>query len=117
MVASKRQTVTDTTPATGSNAGEGRDASGTEKSAHRLQRRDEPGLLIRAWRAWLRFAELIGTINMIIILSVIYWTFGTVIAIPFKLRADPLSTRYAHYPGWVRKPDAPMDLESMRNQY
>ena len=117
MVATKRQIVTDATRAGGSNGSELSDDSGTKRSGHRLKPRGEPGLLIRAWRGWLRFAEIVGTINMMIILSVIYWLMGTVIAIPFKLLADPLSMRHANYPGWVRRPDAPADLESMRSQY
>ena len=39
----------------------------------------------KVWAAWLKFADKLGTIQMMIILTVIYWTFVSVMAIPFKL--------------------------------
>ena len=47
----------------------------------------------RVWRGRLRLAEIIDNPNLGLFLSIIYWTFFTLIAIPFKLLADPLDFR------------------------
>ena len=89
------------------------------------ERRDEPrtpakpapGLGRRLWTRWLMFADIVGTVNMIIILSLIYILFVMLLAVPFKLIADPLRMRRSRPVQWVRKVPMATNLESMRNQY
>ena len=51
------------------------------------------GVIRKIWGRWIKIAEIIGTVQMIVILSIIYWVFMPLMAIPFKLRADPLALR------------------------
>jgi hypothetical protein len=69
-----------------------------------------------AWRRWLRFAEVLGNIQMILILSLVYWSFLAVIALPFKLLADPLAMRRSHRARWVSRRPLSNVLESMRKE-
>ena len=71
----------------------------------------------RVWRGWLKVAEVIGTIQMMVILSLMYWTILAITAIPFKLLADPLRLRSAQKGGWVRREPVSPTLENMRRQY
>ena len=87
----------------------------TEVTHRRVEHR--PGLLNRAWNGWLKFAVLLGNIQMTIILSVLYWTFVALFAIPFRLLADPLSLRSSQGTRWVQRPPDTVTLDSMRKQY
>ena len=69
-----------------------------------------------AWRRWLKIAVFLGNIQLTIYLSLIYWTFLVVIALPFKLLADPLSIRHSRKRGWVLRRAATDILESMKRQ-
>ena len=69
------------------------------------------------WRRWLRFIEILGTIQMVVMLSLIYWTFLIIIAIPFQLFADSLTARRSKHTQWVVRPPSSQLLESMRKQY
>ena len=59
------------------------------------------GILLTVWEKWLQFATVLGTIQMWVILTVIYWTLLPIIAIPFKFLADPLTLRRSNRGGWV----------------
>jgi hypothetical protein len=73
-------------------------------------------LLGRLWRKWLRLAEVIGNFNLGLLLSIIYWTFFTLVAIPFKLLADPLGFRSKNRGGWtVLRPTINI-MEEMKRQ-
>lgn len=78
---------------------------------------EQPGALRRAWQGWLRFAEILGTVQMFIILSLVYWTMVMIMAAFLKLFADPLALRRSHRNLWVRHQDVPDVLESMRRQF
>ena len=73
-------------------------------------------ILSKVWLRWLRFAEIIGNVQMIILLFLLYWTMLAIVAIPFKLLSDPLSLKSPRKGGWVRRPPIPKVLESMRKQ-
>ena len=73
-------------------------------------------LLSKVWGRWLKLANIIGTIQMIVILSIIYWSFLAIIAIPFKMLADPLSFRAANRARWIDRHHETVSLESMRKQ-
>ena len=64
----------------------------------------------------MRFAEIFGNFQMILMLTVLYWTIVFLIALPFKLLADPLSLRKNRGPSWTdRLPDSDV-MASMRRQ-
>ena len=58
-------------------------------------------MLGRVWRRWIKVAEIIGNIQMIIILSLLYWTIFAVVAIPFKFFADPLRLKHPDRVAWI----------------
>lgn len=61
-----------------------------ETEVRQLDLEQRSTLLRRAWNGWLKVAHILGTIQMIIILTLICWTLFALTAIPFKLIADPL---------------------------
>ena len=65
----------------------------------------------------MKFAEIVGTVNLVIILSILYWTMVTMVAIPFRIASDPLRIKTSKGHGWVLRDSFNTDLESMRNQY
>lgn len=69
----------------------------------------------RVWNHWLKFAEIVGTIQMVIILTLLYWTVLALTAIPFRVFADPLGLKRPQ--GWVQCGEEGSDLDSMKNQY
>jgi hypothetical protein len=64
----------------------------------------------------MRFAEIFGNFQMILMLTVLYWTIVLLIAIPFKLLADPLSLRKNRGPSWTDRPPESDVMGSMRRQ-
>ena len=73
-------------------------------------------LLKRAWRGWLKFAHILGTIWMMIILSLMYWTIFALTAIPYKLLANSPNVRRSSPPRWVQRSANHEILRDMRNQ-
>jgi hypothetical protein len=72
----------------------------------------------RVWTAWLKFAEKLGTIQMMIILTVVYWVFISIMAIPFKLFTDPLILKKHSKSNWQPKSYRSKNIfESMKKQY
>ena len=70
--------------------------------------RAERGVIIfrKIWKAWLRFAEVVGTIQMIVLLTLIYIILVAPIAIVFMVFGDPLTQRSSHMMRWIsRGPD------------
>lgn len=70
----------------------------------------------KIWKAWIKTAEIMGNIQMVVILTVIYWTMLLVIALPFKLLSDPLSLKKGRATTWIIRNNRINDLESMRKQ-
>ncbi|MBM3932939.1 MAG: hypothetical protein FJ319_01330 [SAR202 cluster bacterium] len=62
----------------------------------------EESLFRRAWDRWLKIAHILGTVQMAIILTLVYWFFMTLLFLPFGLIADPLRLRPGKS-GWVRR--------------
>ena len=83
----------------------------------RVQTRQRLRIARVAWRRWLRFAEILGTIQMTVILSLIYWVMLPIIAVPFKLFADPLTLRSKARAGWVERHSGSQTLDEMKKQY
>ena len=74
-------------------------------------------VLKNIWRRWLRVAEVIGTVQMIVVLSMIYWVLIPALALPFKLLADPLAKKGPGGARWVQRPVTSNIFESMKRQY
>ena len=76
-----------------------------------------PSIFRRAWNGWMKFAEIMGTVNLVIVLSILYWTMVAMVAIPFRLASDPLRIKTSEGHGWVVRDSISADMESMKNQY
>lgn len=68
-----------------------------------------------AWNRWLKFAEVVGTVQMIIVLSLVYWTLVAAMAIPFRLMSDPLALKGPRT--WIRHRAGSSTLDRMKDQY
>lgn len=73
-------------------------------------------VLSKAWRRWLKAAEILGNIQMVILLSLIYWTLLFPLAVPFRLFADPLALRDPRRARWITRHQVTDILQSMRKQ-
>lgn len=73
-------------------------------------------VLAKVWRGWLKFAEVVGNVQMIVLLSIIYWTMLLVLAVPFKFLSDPLGLKRGRVFRWVSREPVSDVLESMRKQ-
>ncbi len=68
-----------------------------------------------AWRGWIRLGEKLGNLQIILLLSLAYWTIGLLSAIPIKLFSDRLSLK-KNSEGW-KTHKSPTDIfTSMRKQ-
>ena len=76
-----------------------------------------PSLTRRIWNRWLKIAEAIGTVQMVIILTLVYWTMITVMAIPFRFLSDPLILKRSSGPKWIQRTEPSDVLENMRKQF
>lgn len=70
----------------------------------------------KVWQRWLKIAAVIGNVQMIILLSVVYWTLVALVALPLKLAADPLGLRNSNRYGWFRRHPTGDPFGSMRQQ-
>ena len=70
----------------------------------------------RAWRRWMKVGEFLGNFQMIVLLTFVYWILMTLVAIPFKVLADPLALRDASRSRWIKRSRLSDVLESMRKQ-
>ena len=60
-------------------------------------------ILGKAWKRWLKIAEIIGNVQMVVLLSLIYWVMVSTVAVPFKLLADPLTLRPRGQSPWLKR--------------
>ena len=56
--------------------------------------------LRRLLDGWLAFAHLIGTVQMVVLLTVVYWVFIPLVYVPYGLISDPLRLRRPAGTGW-----------------
>ena len=70
----------------------------------------------KGWRKWLKLAEWLGNLQMVILLALIYWILLAAVALPFKYLADPLALRRPGRSRWVVRGPASQSIESMRKQ-
>ena len=66
---------------------------------------------------WLAFAHLIGTVQMVILLTVVYWVFIPLVYVPFGLISDPLRLRRPKGSRWREREGSEDVMESMRRQW
>lgn len=69
------------------------------------------------WKRWIKIAELIGTINMMIVLSIVYLAIIPIMAIPVKIINDPLNLKSTSKPKWINRNQELITIENLRNQY
>ena len=68
------------------------------------------------WRGWLWFAELFGRLMFFLIMTVLYFTLVTLIAIPHRLLSDPLQLRSRGTSTWHTRHESASDAPSMQRQ-
>lgn len=72
--------------------------------------------LVALWRLWLKFTMLIGTVQMLVFLTLVYWLAVPLIGPPLRLFKDPLRSRRSGST-WVLRSPTPIDRELMGNQF
>ncbi len=70
----------------------------------------------RFWTRWLKVSEVIGNVQMIVILTAMYWSMLLIVAVPFKLFSDPLFLKSNKPIEWHERAEKKYDLESLRRQ-
>ena len=74
------------------------------------------GALKQLWRGWLKFAHVLGTIQMVIILTLIYWVMLSIMAIPYRLFADSLGNKGQGGKGWTKREPVADRWTTMQSQ-
>ena len=75
-----------------------------------------PRILRMALQRWLRFAELLGNLQMTLLLSLVYVLLLAPLAVPFRFLADPLALRGPGHVRWVHRSPTAHILQDMRKQ-
>ena len=70
----------------------------------------------RAWSRWVGFARAVADVQIVILLTLVYWGLITPMAIVFKLLSDPLGLR-RRCGRWITRDPHDDVLDTMRNQY
>ena len=73
--------------------------------------------LATIWRYWLAFTMWFGTVQMLLILTVIYWLVVPFIGVPLRILKDPLKQKLNTPAEWIPRESGPLDVETMRNQF
>ena len=71
--------------------------------------------LALVWRGWIKLGEKLGNLQIILLLSLAYWTIGLLSAIPIKLFSDRLALK-KNSEGWKTHRSPADILISMRKQ-
>ena len=70
----------------------------------------------RAWQRWIKVTTFIGTVQMVILLSITYWIMVPLIAIPLKFFSDPMGRKRPIGGNWIERQPMSEILESMKRQ-
>ena len=73
-------------------------------------------ILSSAGRRWMKFAEIMGNIQMTVLLTLIYWSLILVVAIPFKVITGRQASTHQANVHWVSREPVSDLLDSMREQ-
>ena len=71
---------------------------------------------LTVWHGWLRFAELFGRVMFFLIMTVLYFTMVSLIAIPHRILSDPLLLRDRGTSTWHTRQQSASDRASMQRQ-
>ena len=74
-------------------------------------------MLPKVWGKWLKVAHVIGNIQMVIALSLVYWLLLAPMAVILKLVSDPLALRHRGRARWEHRPSPPNVLDAIKNQF
>jgi len=74
-------------------------------------------MLVKIWQKWLKFAQVVGVVQMVIALTLVYWLMVVPTALVLRLVSDPLALRWRHRPGWRSCCSQPDMLGSMKRQF
>ena len=103
-------------PLGGRSSEEATRAVGAVRQSEQPEAAQKPGFWRRTWSRWLSVAHVIGTIQMMIILTVVYWVFVALLAIPAGIAADPLRLRRSRGATWLQRGEPGEALDLMRRQ-
>ena len=71
----------------------------------------------KAWGVWLVVVRALGVVQMVVLLTIVYWVFMPILVIPVGKIADPLRLRNRDRCNWLRRDTDGEDvLESLRRQ-
>ncbi|MEC9292910.1 MAG: hypothetical protein VYC65_01350 [Chloroflexota bacterium] len=73
-------------------------------------------MLKRVWNRWIKIAHVIGTVQMMIILTVLFWIAIAPVGIVFRLLSDPLSIKKPAKSNWRQRETPSGGLEFFRRQ-
>jgi hypothetical protein len=73
-------------------------------------------IFLTIWRRWLKIAEILGNIQLVILLTLVYWTMFILVAVPAKFFSDPLSLRNAGRSRWTHRKSIPDVWENLHKQ-
>lgn len=74
------------------------------------------GILKRCWAGWLRVTEVLGTIQMVVLLSLVYWAMISIVFVPLRLLGDPLQLRRPDSGTWQKTDSKGSGLDNFGNQ-
>lgn len=86
-----------------------------EAGSQPISKKNE-GFFRSVWKIWLKIAERIGTVQMMIVLTIMYWLFLPLMAIPFRFFSDPLAMKRERG-GWIERPTGTDPSEVIKNQF
>ena len=69
-----------------------------------------------SWKIWLAAVKVLGTIQMVILLTVVYGLFIPLLVIPAGLVADPLKLRNTGQSTWLKRPESVEGIEALQSQ-
>jgi hypothetical protein len=73
-------------------------------------------LLKTIWKFWLRVAMVLGTVQMLVLLSVVYWLFMPFMFVATALFRDPLMGSRRRKPTWLTRPPVHHDHAWFKEQ-
>ena len=74
-------------------------------------------LLRTLWQKWLKIAHMLGNVQIVIALTLVYWLMLAPMAVVLKLVSDPLTLRRPQQPEWTQRRSSPRTLDGMRKQF
>ena len=73
-------------------------------------------ILKSIWAGWMRFVTVLGTAQMILLLTIVYWLLIPLVVIPFGIIGDPLRRRRSRGLRWIQREEAQQTIETASRQ-